>query len=171
MKRFHDQRLTHSLTAESEAPMSQINREREDDDASRLFASGAVHGALLDGCLALRRLAASSRGPLARFKCLRASSESGRDGGVAVTTTSARLMERADLGSHVASLVALFLIMMYYLYLGVTAMALEVFRCEPMAPDDGYLYTAFTSFECEWDWHCAPVLVYVFLAGAGASRS
>jgi hypothetical protein len=40
------------------------------------------------------------------------------------------------------------LIMVYYLYLSLTRRALEVFNCNPVQPDDGYLYTSFTSLKC-----------------------
>jgi hypothetical protein len=37
---------------------------------------------------------------------------------------------------------------MYYLYLTLTKKALDIFNCQPVIPDDGYLYTQFTSAEC-----------------------
>ena len=57
--------------------------------------------------------------------------------------------KNARMSSHVSKLVAIYLIMLYYLYLGVTRMSLEIFNCNPMTPDDGYSYTSFTSLECE----------------------
>ena len=40
------------------------------------------------------------------------------------------------------------MIMVYYLYLSLTRRALEIFNCNPVQPDDGYLYTSFTSLKC-----------------------
>ena len=50
--------------------------------------------------------------------------------------------------SHMSKLVSMFIIIFYFLYLTVTRRALDIFNCNPSAPDDGYLYTEFTSIEC-----------------------
>ena len=44
---------------------------------------------------------------------------------------------------------ASFVLVFYFLYLSVTRRALDVFNCNPVDPDDGYLYTEFTSIDCE----------------------
>jgi len=44
--------------------------------------------------------------------------------------------------------VGTFLLILYYSYLMVTKRALEIFNCNPTVPDDGNLYTAFTSLKC-----------------------
>jgi hypothetical protein len=41
-----------------------------------------------------------------------------------------------------------FLLILYYSYLMVTKRVLEVFNCNPAVPDDGNLYTSFTSLKC-----------------------
>ena len=51
--------------------------------------------------------------------------------------------------SHGNKLVASFVLVFYFLYLSVTRRALDVFNCNPVDPDDGYLYTEFTSIDCE----------------------
>jgi len=51
--------------------------------------------------------------------------------------------------SHLSALIAIFMVAMYYLYLVLTKKALEVFNCNPVDPDDGFLYTAFTSLSCD----------------------
>ena len=61
---------------------------------------------------------------------------------------------RATRGSwHVrkqlSSVIALYLMTFYYLYLAVTRRALDIFNCNPSTPSDGYLYTEFTSTKCE----------------------
>ena len=58
-------------------------------------------------------------------------------------------MQRArDKLAH-ARFTAVFLLSWYYLYISVTRRALEIFNCNPLDPDDGLLYTSFTSFECD----------------------
>merc|ERR1712100_690659 len=44
---------------------------------------------------------------------------------------------------------AVLLLSFYYLYISVTRRALEIFNCNPLTPDDGLLYTGFTSYECD----------------------
>jgi hypothetical protein len=45
---------------------------------------------------------------------------------------------------------ATFLLMLYFLYVTVTRQALEIFNCNPLpGAYDGYLYTEFTSFDCD----------------------
>ena len=51
--------------------------------------------------------------------------------------------------SHGSKLLASFVLVFYFLYLAVTRRALDVFNCNPVVPDDGYLYTEFTSIACE----------------------
>jgi len=51
--------------------------------------------------------------------------------------------------SHGSKLVASFVLVFYFLYLSVTRRALDIFNCNPVDPDDGYLYTEFTSIDCE----------------------
>ena len=51
--------------------------------------------------------------------------------------------------SHGNKLIAMFIIIFYFIYLSVTRRALDVFNCKPVDPPDGYLYTEFTSIECE----------------------
>ena len=49
-----------------------------------------------------------------------------------------------------ARFIATFLLMCYFLYVTVTRRALEIFNCNPLpGADDGFLYTDFTSFECD----------------------
>ena len=50
--------------------------------------------------------------------------------------------------SHMSKLVSMFIIIFYFLYLTITRRALDIFNCNPAEPDDGYLYTEFTSIEC-----------------------
>jgi hypothetical protein len=45
-------------------------------------------------------------------------------------------------------MVSNFLLLFYYMYLSLTRRALDVFNCNPTSPDDGYLYTEFTSIKC-----------------------
>jgi hypothetical protein len=51
--------------------------------------------------------------------------------------------------SHANKLVAVYLIVFYFIYLSVTRRALDVFNCNPVDPPDGYSYTEFTSVDCE----------------------
>ena len=51
--------------------------------------------------------------------------------------------------SHGNKLIAMFIVIFYFIYLSVTRRALDVFNCNPVDPPDGYLYTEFTSIECE----------------------
>jgi len=51
--------------------------------------------------------------------------------------------------SHGNKLIAMFIIVFYFIYLSVTRRALDIFNCNPVDPDDGYTYTEFTSIECE----------------------
>ena len=51
--------------------------------------------------------------------------------------------------SHANKLVAVFLIVVYFIYLMVTRRALDIFNCNPVDPPDGYTYTEFTSIDCE----------------------
>jgi hypothetical protein len=51
--------------------------------------------------------------------------------------------------SHANKLVATFIVIFYFIYLSITRRALDVFNCNPVDPPDGYLYTEFTSIECE----------------------
>merc|ERR1712195_268364 len=51
--------------------------------------------------------------------------------------------------SHGSKLLATFVLVFYFLYLAVVRRALDVFNCNPVEPDDGYLYTEFTSIDCE----------------------
>ena len=50
--------------------------------------------------------------------------------------------------SHMSKLISMFIIIFYFLYLTITRRALDIFNCNPAEPDDGYLYTEFTSIEC-----------------------
>ena len=49
---------------------------------------------------------------------------------------------------HLDMLIGNFLTLFYYMYLSLTRRALDVFNCNPTTPNDGYLYTEFTSVEC-----------------------
>ena len=51
--------------------------------------------------------------------------------------------------SHANKLISMFIIIFYFIYLSVTRRALDIFNCKPVDPPDGYLYTEFTSIECE----------------------
>jgi len=51
--------------------------------------------------------------------------------------------------SHGNKLYAVFIIVFYCIYLSVTRRALDIFNCNPVDPPDGYLYTEFTSAECD----------------------
>ena len=53
------------------------------------------------------------------------------------------------LSKQFSNIIALFLLMQYYLYLAVTRRALDIFNCNPSVPSDGYQYTEFTSTACE----------------------
>ena len=44
-----------------------------------------------------------------------------------------------------SSIIALFLMSFYYLYLAVTRRALDIFNCNPSNPKDGYLYVSYVS--------------------------
>ena len=52
-----------------------------------------------------------------------------------------------------SKIIAQFLLLLYFFYLSVTRRALDVFNCNPSVPSDGYLYTEFTSIDCEGG-HC-----------------
>ena len=56
---------------------------------------------------------------------------------------------RTSIGKQLSSVIAMYLMTFYYLYLAVTRRALDIFNCNPSNPTDGYLYTEFTSTECE----------------------
>mgnify|MGYP006152825661 CR=1 FL=1 len=47
-----------------------------------------------------------------------------------------------------AKLIGTFLLVLYFIYLSITRRALDIFNCNPTTPDDGNLYTSFTSPEC-----------------------
>jgi len=51
--------------------------------------------------------------------------------------------------SHVSRLIGIYVLIVYVLYLSLTKKALDVFNCNPLDPDDGYSYTAFSSLECD----------------------
>jgi len=53
------------------------------------------------------------------------------------------------LNEHGTLLIAMFTVMLYFLYLPLTRKVLEIFNCNPVVPDDGYLYTEWTSINCE----------------------
>lgn len=55
---------------------------------------------------------------------------------------------RPKYSSHGGKLVAMFIVVFYFAYLTVTRRALDIFNCNPAVPDDGYLYTEFTSIDC-----------------------
>jgi hypothetical protein len=46
--------------------------------------------------------------------------------------------------------ISIFLIIVYFLYLTVTRRALEIFTCNPTSPDDGFMWTTFSSPECPY---------------------
>jgi hypothetical protein len=54
-----------------------------------------------------------------------------------------------DLNTHAARTLATFTLLYYYMYLSLTRNALRIFNCNPILPDDGYLYTDFTDLTCE----------------------
>ena len=51
--------------------------------------------------------------------------------------------------SHADKLVAVYMIVFYFIYLSITRRALDIFNCNPVDPPDGYMYTEFTSTDCE----------------------
>jgi hypothetical protein len=53
------------------------------------------------------------------------------------------------LTKHGSQLLAMFIIMLYYLYLPLLRKALEVVDCSPLVPSDGYQYTSWTSINCD----------------------
>ncbi len=55
---------------------------------------------------------------------------------------------RDKLFKHTSKLIAIWLLMFYYMYLSLLKRGLDVFNCTPTDPDDGFLYTEFTSVEC-----------------------
>jgi len=57
--------------------------------------------------------------------------------------------KKTKLTSHVNRLIAVYLVMFYYLYLNVTKKALDIFNCNPPEYPDGFKYTSFSSLECE----------------------
>ena len=46
--------------------------------------------------------------------------------------------------------ISIFLIIVYFLYLTVTRRALEIFTCNPTVPDDGFMWSTFSSPECPY---------------------
>ena len=48
----------------------------------------------------------------------------------------------------ISRIIGTFLLLLYYTYLMLTRRALQIFNCNPTDPDDGELYTAFTSLRC-----------------------
>ena len=56
---------------------------------------------------------------------------------------------KKNISKQFSKIVAIYLLIMYYVYLAVTRRALDVFNCNPSVPSDGYLYTEFTSIDCE----------------------
>lgn len=52
------------------------------------------------------------------------------------------------LTKHGNQLMAVFVIMLYYLYLPLLRKSLEIVNCTPAEPDDGHLYTEWTSINC-----------------------
>eukprot|EP00947_MAST-08B_sp_MAST-8B-sp1_P000313 g313.t1 len=57
--------------------------------------------------------------------------------------------KRENICKQFSSVIALYLMAFYYLYLAVTRRALDIFNCNPSIPYDGYYYTEFTSIDCE----------------------
>jgi len=55
---------------------------------------------------------------------------------------------RAYLTAHRNSLIAMFLILFYFMYLYITRSLLEVFNCIARNPDDGYLYMSAVMEQC-----------------------
>ena len=51
--------------------------------------------------------------------------------------------------SHANKLIAVFIIVFYFIYLSITRRALDIFNCNPVDPPDGYLYAEFASKDCE----------------------
>ena len=62
---------------------------------------------------------------------------------------TARWGRETNFTSHNNALIAIYIVMFYYLYLSVTKQALDVFNCNPVDPYDGYSYTTFTSLDCD----------------------
>jgi len=60
-----------------------------------------------------------------------------------------RSSKKTKLSSHVSRLVAIYLVVFYFLYLNVTKKALDIFNCNQLPEDDGFLYTSFTSLSCD----------------------
>jgi hypothetical protein len=56
--------------------------------------------------------------------------------------------EVRGVSAHGHKIVALWVIVMYYLYIMVTQRAFSIFDCNPSTPPDGYRYTSFTSVNC-----------------------
>jgi hypothetical protein len=56
---------------------------------------------------------------------------------------------KKNISKQFSKIIAIYLLIMYYVYLAVTRRALDVFNCNPSVPSDGYLYTEFTSIDCE----------------------
>ena len=52
------------------------------------------------------------------------------------------------LTKHANQLIAMFVIMLYYLYLPLLRKALEIMNCNPLVPSDGHTYTDWTSPNC-----------------------
>ena len=84
--------------------------------------------------------------------------------------------------THVSSLIAIFVISMYFLYLVVTKQALDIFDCNPILnpstglATDPYTYTTFTDLSCDGGGRCRcsvtggvqeslvpPAVVFLFL--------
>jgi hypothetical protein len=68
--------------------------------------------------------------------------------------------EKASYTTHISSLVAVFVISMYFLYLVLTKNALDIFNCNPIInpitgmATDAYTYATFTSMDCDGGGRC-----------------
>ena len=61
-----------------------------------------------------------------------------------------------ELNSHSSGLIAMCVIMMYYMYLLLLRFQLDIFNCNPTVPDDGFTYVGFVDLSCDglcrcWD--------------------
>ena len=56
--------------------------------------------------------------------------------------------KRQRLTRHTSKLVAVWLLLFYFLYLMLLRRALDVFNCNPISPDDGYSYVSFKDRSC-----------------------
>jgi hypothetical protein len=54
-----------------------------------------------------------------------------------------------ELNTHSSRFIATFTLLYYYMYLSLTRSALRIIKCEPVTPQDGFLYTDFTDLSCE----------------------